>query len=245
MKKMLIAMAALLALAMNPAVAAISAGHALMIDAKVAGVYRQNFGGEGLVYIKRQGLDLYIIQDGEGGYFTIDSMTTEGGHQQLINMLGDNDEITTLELIFGNLMLTLPDGDAIHMSRVRNLTQRDAAKVEPFLLKTQPAAAPQQPVAPQQQDIKASFDCAKAGTRVEKMICSDAALAELDTTLAARYESVLQMGDDKTYWKQDQRKWVKERNQCQQPSCLAHSYNVRIQDLEQVLQYLNKPAEYR
>ncbi|WMC11742.1 lysozyme inhibitor LprI family protein [Oceanimonas pelagia] len=93
--------------------------------------------------------------------------------------------------------------------------------------------------------IQASFDCAKASTRVEKMICSDAALAELDTTLAARYASVLQMGDDKTYWKQDQRKWVKERNQCQQPSCLVHSYNVRIQDLEQVLQYLNKPAEYR
>ena len=35
----------------------------------------------------------------------------------------------------------------------------------------------------------ASFDCAKAGTKVEKLICGDAGLSKLDDELAAAYKT--------------------------------------------------------
>lgn len=237
MKKRLTAAVAILALSLaNPALALTRAG-ANVVDNKVAGVYRLTVAEGGLIYLKRHGKNLYLAQGDEAFYFEIDDVLFDAyGHRQTVHLLNANDDVVTLKLELNSGVMTFANGDATHLTRVRALTRRDHGKIDPFL----PARETDQ-LAP----IQASFDCAKAGTRVEKMICSDAAIARLDTTLAARYASVLQMGDDNAYWKQDQRKWMKERNQCDQPGCLVHSYNVRIQDLDQVLQYLSKPAEYR
>lgn len=58
----------------------------------------------------------------------------------------------------------------------------------------------------------ASFDCAKATTKVEKMICADPELSVLDEKLHIVYKKALGKSSDKAKLIQEQRDWVKERN---------------------------------
>jgi uncharacterized protein len=61
-----------------------------------------------------------------------------------------------------------------------------------------------------------TFDCAKAQGEVEKMICSDAALAALDRQLDGVYKvaSAKAKGKLATQLREEQRGWVKGRNEC-------------------------------
>jgi uncharacterized protein YecT (DUF1311 family) len=75
-----------------------------------------------------------------------------------------------------------------------------------------------------------SFDCAKASTQVEKTICADAALSQLDAALSANYRSkaTFKLGKNQTRFIADQRAWLKQRNTCQTADCLRESYTLRI-----------------
>jgi uncharacterized protein len=61
-----------------------------------------------------------------------------------------------------------------------------------------------------------TFDCGKVQADVEKLICSDAALASLDRKLDAVYKSALAKasGPMARQLRQEQRGWVKGRNDC-------------------------------
>lgn len=61
-----------------------------------------------------------------------------------------------------------------------------------------------------------AFNCAKAQGTVEKLICSDAGLAALDRKLDAVYKSAAAAAKGKlaTRLREDQRGWVKGRNDC-------------------------------
>jgi len=61
-----------------------------------------------------------------------------------------------------------------------------------------------------------TFNCAKAQGQVEKLICSDAALASLDRTLDGVYKAATAKAKGKlaTRLREDQRGWVKGRNDC-------------------------------
>lgn len=101
-----------------------------------------------------------------------------------------------------------------------------------------------------------AFDCAKAEGEVEKLICSDASLAALDRQLDAVYAAATAKAHGKlaTGLREDQRGWVKGRNDCwkatQQtwitatwtvdsvPACVAAQYRVRISELQAVWQLL-------
>jgi uncharacterized protein len=60
----------------------------------------------------------------------------------------------------------------------------------------------------------ASFDCKKATTEVEKLICSNEELSQLDEELNKAYKELLSKvnKDDKKKIIQEQREWIKERN---------------------------------
>jgi len=60
----------------------------------------------------------------------------------------------------------------------------------------------------------ASFDCAKASTKVEKMICADPELSQLDEKLSLLYQGARKKFIDLDSIKQDQRAWLKRRNDC-------------------------------
>jgi len=74
----------------------------------------------------------------------------------------------------------------------------------------------------------ANFDCAKAGTRIEKMICADAELSKLDEELSAAYKTVLQDKTKAKAVKQAQKQWMKERNGCVDGACVKRIYEARL-----------------
>ena len=109
------------------------------------------------------------------------------------------------------------------------------------------AAAPQPP----------SFDCAKAQGAVEKRICSDAELAALDRQLGEVYKaaSAQAKGPLATRLREDQRGWVKGRNDCWKADgqktwitatwtvdtvkgCVDAQYRLRISELQAVWRLL-------
>ena len=84
------------------------------------------------------------------------------------------------------------------------------------------------------QNIQASFDCAKASTRVEKLICSDEELASLDIELANAYANARNSLDaaGKKALLSEQRKWIEAYNQCDDKPCVLHNMQIRIKTLQ-------------
>jgi uncharacterized protein YecT (DUF1311 family) len=92
-----------------------------------------------------------------------------------------------------------------------------------LILFSHPAAIAQSP--------HPSFDCSKATTRIESIICSDPELAEWDASLGRAYkrEYARLAGNDRQGLIKDQRQWISSRNaQCNQ-SDLAETKTCIIQ----------------
>lgn len=77
----------------------------------------------------------------------------------------------------------------------------------------------------------ASFDCIKARTEVEKMICANNKLSNLDEKMAAAYQVALQDGRRINHIQQVQKRWLKERNGCLDVDSLKRAYQSRLQEL--------------
>lgn len=76
-----------------------------------------------------------------------------------------------------------------------------------------------------------SFDCGKAGTRVEKMICDHPKIAQLDSDLADAYKTALRdspWASANRRIRAEQREWIDQRNRCRTPRCLRKIYHRRI-----------------
>lgn len=78
----------------------------------------------------------------------------------------------------------------------------------------------------------ASFDCRKATTSTEKLICSDAETSALDSKLQQTYRTALMAAEDapnKKTLTEEQRGWlVYSRNICEDIACLRKVYAIRI-----------------
>lgn len=101
-----------------------------------------------------------------------------------------------------------------------------------------------------------TFDCTKAQGQVEKLICSDAALTALDRRLAGAYKSAAAKARGKlaTQLREEQRGWVKGRNDCWKAStttwitatwtvdtvrdCVDAQYRLRTSELQAVWRLL-------
>jgi uncharacterized protein len=103
-----------------------------------------------------------------------------------------------------------------------------------------------------------TFDCAKAQGQVEKLICSDASLAALDRQLGGVFKSASAKAKGKlaTQLREEQRGWVKGRNDCWkangQPTwitatwtvdtvkdCVDAQYRLRLSELQAVWRLLS------
>ncbi|MEA3152471.1 MAG: hypothetical protein QOK44_60 [Betaproteobacteria bacterium] len=80
----------------------------------------------------------------------------------------------------------------------------------------------------------ASFDCAKRVTAVEKAICDDPALTQLDDQLAKAYEQVLDKVNDRTALVASQRIWLQQRDRCIDKRCLQRAYQDRLNDVKAI-----------
>jgi uncharacterized protein len=76
----------------------------------------------------------------------------------------------------------------------------------------------------------ASFDCTKAGTTVEHMICDNPEISKLDDELAKEFQKASRVVSsvNQEQFKVNQRYWLKERNQCADVACLREKYKERV-----------------
>jgi uncharacterized protein len=82
----------------------------------------------------------------------------------------------------------------------------------------------------------ASFDCAKAATKVEQLVCTHDVLSKLDDDLAATYRQAAALtAAGATEPRASQRAWLKRRNACSDADCIAASYQARIAELEDAI----------
>jgi uncharacterized protein len=79
--------------------------------------------------------------------------------------------------------------------------------------------------------LAASFDCRKAASPVEKAICSDSQLSELDSFMGQTYKKALEDSSNPGALKAEQRSWLSNiRNRCQNAECLRRCYNDRLNE---------------
>ncbi|MCV9980955.1 lysozyme inhibitor LprI family protein [Burkholderia pseudomallei] len=80
--------------------------------------------------------------------------------------------------------------------------------------------------------IHASFDCAKASSPIERLICSSPETANADLRLADSFSKARAKSSDPAALKADQRKWMKvERDACSDATCLLAVTEARIHAL--------------
>lgn len=94
-----------------------------------------------------------------------------------------------------------------------------------------PAAVP-----PPTGPVTPSFDCAKAESEAETMVCADYGLAALDNRLAEVYAAELAKPDAVKDLAARQRSWVKGRDECWKADdkklCVEEEYRTRIAELQ-------------
>jgi uncharacterized protein YecT (DUF1311 family) len=121
----------------------------------------------------------------------------------------------------------------------------------PATPKTAPAPAPAVPPPPKTSAASAakpkaspapaarnapSFHCAKASNAVERTVCADPGLAELDVQVAAEYKKALGLAADKAALRANQRQWLRQmHSQCAKAGsqCIQHYYGTRLSQLQQ------------
>jgi uncharacterized protein len=79
-----------------------------------------------------------------------------------------------------------------------------------------------------------SFDCAKAQTRIERMVCADRAIADLDEYLGRYYSAArAAVPAAESCLRDDQQQWLKtKREACQDATCLRTAYLERLAELD-------------
>ncbi len=87
-----------------------------------------------------------------------------------------------------------------------------------------------------QYAIGASFDCGKARSSMEKLICSDEKLSKLDEELDAAYKHALAISGSKSVIKQWQRDWLRSYDVtgCKDAQCLSGAFASRIELIRNV-----------
>lgn len=78
----------------------------------------------------------------------------------------------------------------------------------------------------------AGFDCRKASTLVEQLICRDKKLSVLDDQMAATFKSSKTVSDDPERLRFEQRRWIENtRDACTSLDCLYNAYDSRLAEL--------------
>jgi len=89
----------------------------------------------------------------------------------------------------------------------------------------------------------ASFDCGKATTKVEKMICADAELSKLDEEITRKYSQAKKDLQNASWFAEQQRLWLQHRDTCQDRGCLESSYRQRLDGIGWYVAISKDPEE--
>lgn len=84
----------------------------------------------------------------------------------------------------------------------------------------------------------ASFDCRKAATDIEKLVCDSPKIRVLDVELYEVYQRAQRLSASTNQLRSEQRQWIKtSRNSCSTSDCLAVAYEERIKQLNAGITY--------
>ncbi|WP_338845170.1 hypothetical protein V8J88_15860 [Massilia sp. W12] len=86
----------------------------------------------------------------------------------------------------------------------------------------------------------ASFDCARAASPAEKMICAQPELSSQDESMARLWHALRAHAAAPDLMPRQQA-WLKQRNQCKNQACLQMLYAQRIQAFQQLKRWLDAP----
>jgi uncharacterized protein len=75
----------------------------------------------------------------------------------------------------------------------------------------------------------AGFDCDKAASRIEQLICANPDLNSLDSQLEGAYLGALDRSNHPEQVKERQLAWLKERDACADAKCMSAAYSRQIQ----------------
>ena len=86
--------------------------------------------------------------------------------------------------------------------------------------------------------LAASFDCNSATTSVEKRICAEPVVSQLDEKLSKTYREALRSVADPAGLKRDQNKWLRDvRDKCSDSACLEKTYRSRLAVLQDLVEH--------
>jgi uncharacterized protein len=80
-----------------------------------------------------------------------------------------------------------------------------------------------------------SFDCAKAQTKAEKLICRNRQASQLDKEMQLAYQDAQAHTADPASLKTEQRQWLKMRDTCNYVTCIIQAYRTRLASLKTLL----------
>jgi uncharacterized protein len=82
-------------------------------------------------------------------------------------------------------------------------------------------------------DAWGAFDCSRAKTNVEKLLCSSEKLAAADERMAQAFRAAFYRSTDRPRLLEAQRSWqLVRRDTCLDVPCLLQAYKARIEELE-------------
>lgn len=119
-----------------------------------------------------------------------------------------------------------PAPNSVTAGSAPNNAVAQPGNVQPMMAKQQSPG-----IADSGSSIHASFDCAKAMSSVEKMICSNQMLATYDVRMMQSYKAAMASRSDKSAVRNAQRTWMAQRNACTTLDCVSRAYQERISQL--------------
>lgn len=81
--------------------------------------------------------------------------------------------------------------------------------------------------------FSASFTCFQAETKIDKLICNNFEISELDDKLSIHYKNIIANIENKDAFKLEQIEWLKKRNKCQDITCVKDMYVSRVLALQE------------
>ena len=89
-----------------------------------------------------------------------------------------------------------------------------------------------------------SFDCGKAWSRVEKLICADDELSRLDRDLGRLHAHAKAVAPDASaFRRQNDVEWKRRERNCADKACVVQWYEQRRQQLEAIVAGAPPPAQ--
>jgi uncharacterized protein YecT (DUF1311 family) len=101
-----------------------------------------------------------------------------------------------------------------------------------------PAAPPPQAQPARPAAARPSFDCAKARTKSETEVCSDAGLATLDRNMAAQYGRAMDSAspEERALLRRTRDRFIGYRNRCPNRACIGEAYVGRMREIRDIME---------